>query len=227
MKDATLKQVLADRAAKRAVVLATDLATGDERLIYPDAANDDPLRQEVQDAARRDRSGVVEAGAAKIFLNVYNPPLRLIIVGAVHIAQPLARMAAMTGYDVTVIDPRAAFASAERFPGVTVMTEWPDDAMATLAPDPRTAIVTLTHDPKIDDPALEVALHSNAFYIGALGSKKTHNARLYRLGKAGFGDNDVARICGPVGLAIGAKSPAEIAVAILAQITERLRQSPA
>ena len=227
MKDATLKQVLADRAAKRAVVLATDLATGDERLIYPDAANDDPLRQEVQDAARRDRSGVVEAGAAKVFLNVYNPPLRLIIVGAVHIAQPLARMAAMTGYDVTVIDPRAAFASAERFPGVTVMTEWPDDAMATLAPDPRTAIVTLTHDPKIDDPALEVALRSNAFYIGALGSKKTHNARLYRLGKAGFGDNDVARICGPVGLAIGAKSPAEIAVAILAQITERLRQSPA
>ena len=170
---------------------------------------------------------MVEAGAAKIFLNVYNPPLRLIIVGAVHIAQPLARMAAMTGYDVTVIDPRAAFASAERFPGVTVMTEWPDDAMATLAPDPRTAIVTLTHDPKIDDPALEVALRSNAFYIGALGSKKTHNARLYRLGKAGFGDNDVARICGPVGLAIGAKSPAEIAVAILAQITERLRQSPA
>ena len=227
MKDATLKQVLADRAAKRAVVLATDLATGDERLIYADAANDDPLRQEVQDATRRDRSGVVEAGAAKIFLNVYNPPLRLIIVGAVHIAQPLARMAAMTGYDVTVIDPRAAFASAERFPGVTVMTEWPDDAMATLAPDPRTAIVTLTHDPKIDDPALEVALRSNAFYIGALGSKKTHNARLYRLGKAGFGDNDVARICGPVGLAIGAKSPAEIAVAILAQITERLRQSPA
>ena len=219
MKDATLKQVLADRAAKRAVVLATDLATGYERLIYPDAANDDPLRQEVQDAARSDRSGVVEAGAAKIFLNVYNPPLRLIIVGAVHIAQPLARMAAMTGYDVTVIDQRAAFASAERFPGVTVMTEWPDDAMATLAPDPRTAIVTLTHDPKIDDPALEVALRSNAFYIGALGSKKTHNARLYSLGKAGFGDNDVARICGPVGLAIGAKSPAEIAVAILAQIT--------
>lgn len=227
MKDATLKQVLADRAAKRAVVLATDLATGDERLIYPGAADDDPLKQEVQDAARRDRSGVVETGGAQIFLNVYNPPLRLIIVGAVHIAQPLARMAAMTGYDVTVIDPRAAFASAERFPGVTVMTDWPDDAMTTLAPDPRTAIVTLTHDPRIDDPALEVALRSNAFYIGALGSKKTHNARLYRLGKAGFGDNDIARICGPAGLAIGAKSPAEIAVAILAQITERLRQSPA
>lgn len=226
MKDATLQQVLADQAAKRAVVLATDLATGDERLIYPYEPGDDPLLAAAQDAARLDKSGVVEYDGTKIFLNVYNPPLRLIIVGAVHIAQPLARMAAMTGYDVTVIDPRAAFASEERFPGVTVMTEWPDDAMATLSPDARTAIVTLTHDPKIDDPALEVALRSPVFYIGALGSKKTHNARLYRLGKAGFSEADMARICGPVGLAIGAKSPAEIAVAVLAQITERLRQPP-
>jgi len=226
MKDATLQQVLADQAAKRAVVLATDLATGDERLIYPYEPGNDPLLAAAQDAARLDKSGVVEDDGTKIFLNVYNPPLRLIIVGAVHIAQPLARMAAMTGYDVTVIDPRAAFASEERFPGVTVMTEWPDDAMATLSPDARTAIVTLTHDPKIDDPALEVALRSPVFYIGALGSKKTHNARLYRLGKAGFSEADMARICGPVGLAIGAKSPAEIAVAVLAQITERLRQPP-
>ncbi|MDA0367314.1 MAG: XdhC family protein [Proteobacteria bacterium] len=227
MKDATLQQVLADQAAKRAVVLATDLASGEEWLIYPFEAGDDRLKKEAEDAARRDKSGVVETIGAKVFLNVYNPPLRLIIVGAVHIAQPLARMAAMTGYDVTVIDPRAAFASEERFPGVTVITEWPDDAMTALSPDARTAIVTLTHDPKIDDPALEVALRSAAFYIGALGSKKTHSARLHRLGEAGFGDNDVARICGPVGLAIGAKSPAEIAVAVLAQITERLRQSPA
>lgn len=224
MKDATLKQVLADQAAKRAVVLATDLSNGDERLIYPHEPGDDPLLAAAQDAARLDKSAVVEDNGAQVFLNVYNPPLRLIIVGAVHIAQPLARMAAMTGYDVTVIDPRAAFASEERFPGVTVMTEWPDNAVATLAPDARTAIVTLTHDPKIDDPALEVALRSPVFYIGALGSKKTHNARLYRLGKAGFGDDDMARICGPVGLAIGAKSPAEIAVAVLAQITEHLRQ---
>lgn len=226
MKDATLQQILADQAAKRAVVLATDLASGDERLIYPHEAGDDPLLGEAQAAARLDKSGVVEHDGAKVFLNVYNPPLQLIIVGAVHIAQPLARMAAMTGYDVTVVDPRAAFASEERFPGVSVMTEWPDDAMATLAPDARTAIVTLTHDPKIDDPALEVALRSPVFYIGALGSKKTHNARLHRLGKAGFSDADMARICGPVGLAIGAKSPAEIAVAVLAQITERLRQPP-
>ena len=136
-------------------------------------------------------------------------------------------MAAMTGYDVTVVDPRAAFASAERFPDVTVMTEWPDDAMATLAPNARTAIVTLTHDPKIDDPALEVALRAPVFYIGALGSKKTHSARLQRLGEAGFSDVELARICGPIGLAIGAKSPAEIAVAVLAQITEQLRRPPA
>ena len=227
MKHATLQQVLADQAAKRAVVLATDLANGDERLIYPHEPGDDPLMEATQDATRLDKSGVVEHDGAKIFLNVYNPPLRLIIVGAVHIAQPLARMAAMTGYDVTVVDPRAAFATAERFPDVTVMTEWPDDAMATLAPNARTAIVTLTHDPKIDDPALEVALRAPVFYIGALGSKKTHSARLQRLGEAGFSDVELARICGPIGLAIGAKSPAEIAVAVLAQITEQLRQPPA
>lgn len=227
MKDATLQQVLADQASKRTVVLATDLASGDERLIYPHEQGDDPLMGAAQDAARLDKSGVVEHDGAKIFLNVYNPPLRLIIVGAVHIAQPLARMAAMTGYDVTVVDPRAAFASVERFPDITVMTEWPDDAMATLAPNARTAVVTLTHDPKIDDPALEVALRAPVFYIGALGSKKTHSARLQRLGDAGFSEADLTRICGPVGLAIGAKSPAEIAVAVLAQITERLRQPQA
>ena len=227
MKDTTLQQVLADQAAKRTVVLATDLANGDERLIYPHEPGNDPLMSAAQDAARLDKSGVVESDGAKIFLNVYNPPLRLIIVGAVHIAQPLARMAAMTGYDVTVVDPRAAFASAERFPDVTVMTEWPDDAMTTLAPNARTAIVTLTHDPKIDDPALEVALRAPVFYIGALGSKKTHSARLQRLGEVGFNDVELARICGPIGLAIGAKSPAEIAVAVLAQITEQLRQPPA
>lgn len=227
MKDTTLKQVLADKAAKRTVVLATDLASGDERLIYPLEDTADPLKDEAAAAARADKSGVVETGEAKTFLHVFNPPLRLIIVGAVHIAQPLAKMAAMTGYDVTIIDPRAAFASEERFPGVATITEWPDDAMTTLAPDARTAIVTLTHDPKIDDPALEVALKSDAFYIGSLGSKKTHNARLHRLAKAGFSEAETARINGPVGLAIGAKSPAEIAVAVLAQITDRLRNGAA
>ena len=226
MKDSTLQQILADQAGKRAVVLATDLATGDERLIYPHEYGDDPLMSAAQDTARLDKCALVEHEGTKVFLNVYNPHLQLIIVGAVHIAQPLAQMAAITGYDVTVVDPRAAFADAERFPGITVMSEWPDDALAVLAPNARTAVVTLTHDPKIDDVALEVALRAPVFYIGALGSRKTHSARLQRLGQAGFSDADLTRISGPVGLAIGAKSPAEIAVAVLAQITERLRQPP-
>jgi xanthine dehydrogenase accessory factor len=226
MKTATLQQLLADRAAKRPVVLATNLKTGAERLIYIDRPNglDAALQTALESAVRDDRSGAVDTPEGKVFLHVYNPPLRMIVVGAVHIAQPLARMAAMAGYDVTIIDPRAAFATAERFPGVTVSTDWPDEAMARLKPDARTAVVTLTHDPKIDDPALEATLRSPAFYVGSLGSRKTHNARLHRLHKAGFSEAETARIHGPVGLAIGAKSPAEIAVAILAQITERLRQ---
>ncbi|MGH6976981.1 MAG: XdhC family protein [Stellaceae bacterium] len=170
-----------------------------------------------------DRSTLIETPDGKVFIEVFNPSLRLMIVGAVHIAQPLARMAAMAGYAVTVIDPRSAFASAERFPGVELSTEWPDDAMTGLKPDRRSAIVTLTHDPKVDDPALIAALKSQAFYVGALGSKKTHAARLKRLADAGFKDADFTRIHGPVGLDIGAVSPAEIAVAILAQITATLR----
>jgi xanthine dehydrogenase accessory factor len=156
---------------------------------------------------------------------VQNPPLRLIIVGAVHIAQTLAPMAALAGYAVTIIDPRRAFATDARFPDVTLIGEWPDEFMATMTLDRRTAVVTLTHDPKLDDPALQTALKSDAFYIGALGSKRTHAARLGRLRSAGFGDGDCARIRGPVGLDIGALSPAEIAVSILAQITQVLRGS--
>ncbi|MBM3503528.1 MAG: xanthine dehydrogenase [Alphaproteobacteria bacterium] len=226
MKSATLAQIQADRAAKRAVVLATNLATGAERLIYPNALDglEPLLAAAVGNAARNDQSGNVDTPEGKLFLHVFNPPLRLVVVGAVHIAQPLARMAALAGYDVTIIDPRSAFATNERFPGVTISTEWPDEALAKLKPDARTAVVTLTHDPKIDDPALEATLRSPAFYVGSLGSRKTHNARLYRLHKAGFTETETARIHGPVGLGIGAKSPAEIAVAILAQITERLRQ---
>ncbi|MSO64866.1 MAG: xanthine dehydrogenase [Alphaproteobacteria bacterium] len=227
MKEATLRQLLADRAAKRAVVLATNLASGDERLIRPAdglTGVEPALAEAIAAAIRNDQSATIDTPAGKVFLHVYNPPLRLAVVGAVHIAQPLARMAVLAGYDVTIIDPRSAFATAERFPGVAVTTEWPDDALAAVKPDARTAVVTLTHDPKIDDPALHVALKSPAFYIGSLGSKKTHAARLHRLNKAGFSDAETARIHGPVGLAIGAKSPAEIAVAVLAQITERLRQ---
>ncbi|MCH8113265.1 MAG: XdhC family protein [Proteobacteria bacterium] len=227
MKQATLDQLLADRAAKRAVVLVTNLSSGDGHLVYPaeDGSNglDERLAAALDDAVRADRSTTVETPDGDVFLHVFNPPQRLIIVGAVHIAQPLARMAVLAGYDVTVVDPRGAFASEDRFPGMTVLSDWPDDALNTLAPDARTAVVTLTHDPKLDDPALEVALSSDAFYVGSLGSKKTHAARLERLRRAGFGEDALARINGPVGLAIGAKSPAEIAVSIMAQITERLR----
>jgi xanthine dehydrogenase accessory factor len=167
-----------------------------------------------------DKSGVVEDGGRRYFLNVYNPPLRMIVVGAVHIAQPLARMAALAGYEVVIVDPRRAFATAERFPGVTLIGDWPDDALTELAPDVRTAVVTLTHDPKIDDPALTEALNSEAFYVGALGSTRTHAKRLQRLRDKGFDERALGRIHGPVGLDIGALSPAEIAVSIIAEITQ-------
>ena len=222
MKPETLKALLAAREARRPIVLATNLSTGEERLIDPRSAEaDDALRE----AARNDRSAVVETAEGKVFLHVYNPPLRMAIVGAVHIAQPLCRMAALAGYDVTVIDPREAFASEERFPGVTLLGDWPDESMAKFAPDRRSAVVTLTHDPKLDDPALAIALRSDAFYIGALGSTRTHAKRLARLKEEGFTDEQMARIHGPAGLSIGAKSPAEIAVSILAQVTERLRKA--
>jgi xanthine dehydrogenase accessory factor len=177
----------------------------------------------VREALQGDESSTIEHGGSRLFLHVQNPPLRLIIVGAVHIAQALAPMAALAGYSVIIIDPRRAFATDARFPDVTLIGEWPDEVMATMTLDRRTAVVTLTHDPKLDDPALQTALRSDAFYIGALGSKRTHATRLGRLKSAGFGDADCARIHGPVGLDIGALSPAEIAVSILAQITQVLR----
>jgi xanthine dehydrogenase accessory factor len=169
---------------------------------------------------RADRSGIEEDGH---FIAVHNPPLRLIVVGAVHIAQPLLTIARACGYAPTLIDPRGAFGSEARFPGETILDDWPDEALATLAPDARTAIVTLTHDPKLDDPALQFALRSPVFYIGALGSKKTHAKRVDRLTAAGFAETEIARIAAPVGLNIGARTPAEIAVSIMAQITAALR----
>ena len=157
---------------------------------------------------------------------VRNPPARIVIIGAVHITQTLAPMATLAGYAVTIVDPRGAFATSDRFPGVTLSQDWPDEALEALQPDARTAIVTLTHDPKLDDPALAVALRSPAFYIGALGSKKTHAARLVRLRAQGFTEPDCARIHGPAGLDIGARSPAEIALSVLAQLTAARRQKP-
>ncbi|WP_208353622.1 XdhC family protein [Pseudaestuariivita rosea] len=172
------------------------------------------------DRFRADKSGF----EGEVFVGIHNPPLRMAIIGAVHIAQALVPMARIAGYDPVLIDPREAFGAASRFPGETILHDWPDQALTAYGPDTRTAIVTLTHDPKLDDPALQIALRSDAFYIGCLGSTRTHAKRVARLAEAGFSDDELARLHGPVGLDIGAKSPAEIAVAILAQMTATLRQ---
>ena len=229
MKRETLETLLRDREAKTAVALVTDLDSGLQTLVYHDRAEgadagDADIAGLARAAMRDDRSRLHEIGERRIFVEVQNPPKRLIIVGAVHIAQPLSRMASVAGYDVTVVDPRASFATDERFPGVALNPDWPDDAMRALDPDRRTAVVTLTHDPKLDDPGLEVALGSPAFYVGALGSRRTHAARVERLTAAGFAEEELARIHAPVGLDIGAVSPAEIAVAVLAQITDVLHR---
>jgi xanthine dehydrogenase accessory factor len=228
MTPTILERLLKDRRAKNAVVLVTELASGAQALVYPralfgDLPVDPDVLARVREALKNDESGTIDHGGKRLFLHVQNPPLQLLIVGAVHIAQALAPMAALAGYAVTIIDPRRAFASDARFPDVALIGEWPDEAMAGMKLDRRTAVVTLTYDPKLDDPALQTALRSDAFYIGALGSKKTHAARLARLKAAGFADADGARIHGPVGLDIGALSPAEIAVSILAEITAVLR----
>jgi len=222
-----LERIIADRAAKRQFVSATNLSTGAIRLIHADQADGpaDPLWQAATAAMQADRPATVETDDGAVFLNVFNPPLRMIIVGAVHISQALAPMAEIAGYHVIIIDPRRAWATAERFGDVELIDEWPDDAMTALDPDRRTAVVTLTHDPKLDDPALDIALRSSCFYIGALGSKRTHAKRLERLTELGFDADAFARINGPIGLDIGAKSPAEIALAILGQVTETLRRS--
>lgn len=208
-------------AARLPAALVTDLATGAQRIVTRDDAEPAVLA-----ALDDDRSGEIDLSGRRCFVLVRNPAPRVIIVGAVHITQALAPMATLAGYAVTIIDPRRAFATADRFPGIALSNDWPDEALAALRPDARTAIVTLTHDPKLDDPALIAALRSGAFYIGALGSKKTHAARLERLRAEGFGDDDMARIHGPAGLAIGAKSPAEIAVSVLAELTARRRLKP-
>jgi len=212
----------AAKRAGRTVVRAVDLGTGEEKLIDP-ATETSPLGEASVKAARADHSASVEIEGRSWFLSVFNPPLELIIVGAVHIGQPLARMAALAGYLVRVIDPRRSFAAPERFPNVVLTQDWPDEALARSPLGSRSALVALAHDPKVDDPALIAALRSNCFYIGALGSRKSHASRLMRLKQQGFGDGDLARIRGPVGLPIGARSPAEIAISILAEITQTLR----
>jgi len=216
------------RAAKRPFVLVTRLSDGAQALVFADRTDalvHPALIIAAQDALAADDSRTVEVEGESWFLNVQNPPLRLAVVGAVHIAQALVPLAAGLGYGVTVIDPRRAFATGERFPNVTVSTGWPDEAMQRFAPDARSAVVTLTHDPKLDDPALDAALKSSAFYIGALGSRRTHAARLARLRELGHADAVLARIRGPVGLDIGAETAPEIALSILAEIVAVRRQA--
>jgi xanthine dehydrogenase accessory factor len=224
-----IDQIAAAQALHHGAVLATDLDSGAMSALVEGESPSDALGQSVADQARaalaQDASTTVEIGGRNVFLNVFSPPRRLALVGAVHIAQALAPVAALAGYTVTVVDPRSAFATEARFPNVDIVREWPDEALKAFAPDRRTAVVTLTHDPKLDDPALAAALRSGAFYIGALGSRKTHAARLARLKEQGFTDAEVARIHGPVGLAIGAVSPSEIAISIMAEIT-RERHPP-
>lgn len=213
------------KLAKRPIVLATQLPSGEQSLL-PDPSAPADLNTAAQRALDRDESGTVKIGNADWFLHAYNPPLRLAVVGAVHIAQALVPFAAPCGFSVTVIDPRRSFASDERFPGTTISHEWPDEAMDAFVPDSRTAVVTLTHDPKLDDPALDRALKSSAFYIGALGSRRTHAARLKRLRDLGHSDEAMARIRGPVGLNIEAVTAPEIALSIIAEIVAVRRNAP-
>ena len=220
-----LKALNAERAARRAVVVVTHQESGAQRLVTQDQVAADPLQDLLAAHLRSGKSGVEETPEGKVFLTVHVPPTRLVITGAVHISQALAPIASLLGYDVTIVDPRTAFASVERFPGVKVIADWPDKALPPLGIDRYTAFVALTHDPKIDDPALIHALERECFYIGALGSKKTHARRVERLKSQGLTDAQLARIHAPIGLAIGAISPPEIAVAIMGEITSRLRLS--
>jgi len=216
-----------ERAARRAAIVVTDTASGKQRLVKAADAARDPLKEFLEKRLRSGKSGMEETPQGKVFLTVHEPAMRMVITGAVHISQALAPMAALLGYDVTIVDPRTAFASIERFPDVKVIAEWPDKALPPLGIDRYTAFVALTHDPKIDDPALTHALSRDCFYIGALGSRKTHARRVERLKAQGLSETDIARIHAPIGLDIGAVSPAEIAVSIMGEVTARLRQAEA
>jgi xanthine dehydrogenase accessory factor len=223
-----LKALNEERAARRAVIVVTNQDTGEQRLVKGADIRSDPLKDVLEKHLRSAKSGIEETPEGKVFLTVHVPSPKLVITGAVHISQTLAPIGQLLGYDVTIVDPRTAFASIERFPDVKVIAEWPDVALPPLGIDHYTAFVALTHDPKIDDPGLALALKSDCFYIGALGSRKTHGRRVERLKKErGFTDNDIGRIHAPIGLDIAAVSPAEIAVAIMGEITQRLREEPA
>lgn len=206
-----LEQLVAARAVPKPIAYTVDTTSWARGLVG---------KEDYPDRFRSDKSGFED----EVFVAVHNPPLRMAIIGGVHIAQPLVAMAKMAGFAPVLIDPREAFASATRFPDTTLVHDWPDDALQNFGLDARTAVVTLTHDPKLDDPAIKAALASECFYLGCLGSKRTHGKRLERLSSEGVSSDDLARIHAPVGLDIGAKTPAEIAVSIMAEVIQRLRQ---
>ena len=216
----------AARRGRRAGVMVTRLPDGAQRFVEAADVGADPLAEEMGSALRMGKSGLVTVGGVDHFLTVQAPSARLTLIGAVHISQALAPMARIAGLDVTIIDPRTAFASPERFPDTPVIPQWPDEPLEAEPPDRYTALCLLTHDPKIDDPALKIALRSECFYIGALGSKKTHAKRLERMRAEGFDEAALARIHAPIGLDIGAVSPAEIAVSIIGEIVAALRRKP-
>ena len=219
MKRALLNALLAAKKERRAVAVITQVASGDQRVVSKEQCTNDPLGNVLEEAFRFDESGL----HVDEFVHIHNPPLRLVIIGAVHIAQSVIPMAVQAGYDVSVIDPRGAFATGARFPDISLHDRWPDEVLPSLGLDARTALLALTHDPKIDDPALNLALHSECFYIGALGSKKTQASRCARLKEMGISDEKITRIHGPIGLDIGAKGAAEIAISIMAEMTHTLR----
>ena len=221
-----LRKLNTERAARRAVIHLTDLGDGRDRVIREGDPVAGPLGEALASAFRSGKSGLVEAEERSFFLNVHLPPARIVVIGAVHISQALAKMAVVAGFDITIIDPRTAFATEERFTGIDLVADWPEDVLATRPLDAYTALVAVTHDPKIDDFPLSRALATGCFYVGALGSQKTHARRVERLTALGHDEAEIARISAPIGLDIGAASPAEIAVAILADIIASLRRRP-
>ncbi len=229
MKRSLFVELRAARERKRPIAMVTDLESGAQALVDDKESLGDLTLDKLQLVTVREAIGLDKSGKladGKTFVQVYAQPPRMIVVGAVHVTQALLPMAQTAGYDVIVVDPRRAWASEDRFPGVTLMTDWPDEAIKMLKPDQRSAIVVLTHDPKLDDPALLAALDSRAFYIGALGSKRTHAKRVERLAELGLNERAIGRIHAPIGLPINAKSPAEIAISIMAQVTQVRRGAP-
>jgi xanthine dehydrogenase accessory factor len=215
-----------ERAARRACVLVTELPGGEQRLVRAADLAADPLADILEASLRSGKSGMAEHEGRSYFLTVQVPPARILVIGAVHITQALAPMARVAGFDMTIVDPRTAFATPERFPDVKLIADWPQNVIPALGLDRYTAMACFTHDPKIDDPALEAALRADCFYVGALGSRKTHGKRVERLKEQGFSDEQIARIRAPVGIDIGAVSPAEIAISVLAEIVLSLRKKP-